>query len=237
LNEWGGYSLAFFLAVGAVGLAVLIMLPASEQRRPRQRPSVGGIGHLMTRRDVLLPSILSAVILYVDFATTFGFNPILAKQLGGTDVTQSMLVSMHLGVIILGNLMATTIANRIGFRWLVFLGFGVLCLGIGLASLAPSLAVLFVAQFCLGLAFGLNYPVLMGLSIQYVGEAERTTAMGLHQSVYSIGMFAGPWLSGILADAIGLRPMFGVTAFTCLVVSFFLTAQLVTSNPSFAPTK
>jgi MFS family permease len=61
--------------------------------------------------------------------------------------------------------------------------------------------------------------------------------MGLHQSVYSIGMFAGPWLSGILADAIGLRPMFAVTAFTCLVVSFFLTAQLVTSNPSFAPTK
>ena len=40
--------------------------------------------------------------------------------------------------------------------------------------------------------------------------------MGLHQAVYAIGMFAGPWLSGILADAMGIRPMFGVTAFACL---------------------
>jgi MFS family permease len=36
--------------------------------------------------------------------------------------------------------------------------------------------------------------------------------MGLHQAVYASGMFAGPWLSGILADAVGLRPMLGITA-------------------------
>ena len=59
-----------------------------------------------------------------------------------------------------------------------------------------------------------------------VADAERATAMGLHQSVYSIGMFAGPWLSGLLADAIGIRPMFGVTAFACLAVSVFLIRLL-----------
>jgi MFS family permease len=42
--------------------------------------------------------------------------------------------------------------------------------------------------------------------------------MGLHQSVYAIGMFAGPWLSGILADAIGIQPMLGVTAFAVLAI-------------------
>jgi len=35
LNNWGGYSLAFFAAVGVAALAVLLVLPAHEQRRPR----------------------------------------------------------------------------------------------------------------------------------------------------------------------------------------------------------
>jgi DHA1 family multidrug resistance protein-like MFS transporter len=52
--------------------------------------------------------------------------------------------------------------------------------------------------------------------------------MGLHQAVYAIGMFGGPWLSGLLADAVGIRPMFGVTAGLCLalglLVNHWLTA-------------
>jgi MFS family permease len=61
----------------------------------------------------------------------------------------------------------------------------------------------------------------MGMSIRHVADAERATAMGLHQAVYAIGMFGGPWLSGILADAMGIRPMFGVTAFACLALGLF----------------
>ncbi len=91
--------------------------------------------------------------------------------------------------------------------------------GLGLASLAPSLAVIFIAQFWLGLSQGIGYPVLMGLSIRHVAAAHRTTAMGLHQAVYAIGMFSGPWLSGI-------QPMFGLTALACLSLSLSVARQL-----------
>jgi MFS family permease len=225
-NDWGGYSLAFFLATGVAALAVLLVLPAYEQRRPSVQPSLGTTGRLITRRDVLLPALLAAVSQYADWGITFSFMPILAHELGGTGMTQSLLVSMHLGVIALGNLMASALANRVGSRRLVYFSFGLLALGIGLAALAPSLAMLFVAQFCLGLAQGVNNPVLMGLSIRYVTDAERTTAVGLHQSVYAGGMFAGPWLSGILADAFGLRPMFGITACISLILGMFMASQL-----------
>jgi MFS family permease len=50
--------------------------------------------------------------------------------------------------------------------------------------------------------------------------------MGLHQSVYAIGMFAGPWLSGILADGMGIRWMFGVTAVACLAIGLLLVTLL-----------
>jgi predicted MFS family arabinose efflux permease len=46
--------------------------------------------------------------------------------------------------------------------------------------------------------------------------------MGIHQSLYAVGMFTGPWLSGILADRLGVQPMFVVTAgiFVALVYLF-----------------
>jgi DHA1 family multidrug resistance protein-like MFS transporter len=235
LNQLGGYPLAFFLATGAAVLAILFVLPIREMRHPPQRPSVGSVGYLVTRRDVLLPSLLSAINQYANWATTFGFLPILAKQLGATDVTQSMLVSMNIGVYTLGNLMAATIVSRIGARRLVYLSFVLLFVGIGGAALAPSLPLLFVAQFWIGLALGIGYPVLMGMSIQYVAEAERTTAMGLHQAVYGIGMFGGPGLSGMLADAMGIRPMFWVTAFVCLALGLLGTRWLADKRATQSP--
>ena len=56
----------------------------------------------------------------------------------------------------------------------------------------------------------------MGMSIINVAEGQRSTAMGLHQAVYGLGMFAGPWVSGLLATSLGIQPMFASTAVVVL---------------------
>jgi MFS family permease len=218
LNNWGGYTLPFFLAAGAAGLGILFMLPTREETRPRLTPSPGRITQLITRQDVLLPSLLAAIGEYAIWSTTFGFGPILAKQLGGTDVIQSMLVTVHLGAVLIGNLSATVLASRVGVRRLVLFSFLMLAVGVGLTATAASLPFLFAAQVFIGLSNGVNFPVLMGLSIRHVGDSERNTAMGLFQSVYALGKFGGPWLSGILAQVMGLRWMLAVTALGALVL-------------------
>ncbi len=68
LNNLGGYPLPFFVATGVTALSILIMATVSEIRRPPARPSVSGIGRLMVRRDVLVPSLLSAVGQYAHWA-------------------------------------------------------------------------------------------------------------------------------------------------------------------------
>jgi MFS family permease len=226
LNEAGGHSLAFYLAAGVAALAVLIMLPAQETARPARRPSVGGIGRLVTRGDVLYPALLATVVQYATWAAPFSFFPILAAQLGGTDVTQSMLVSLHIGLVTVGNLAAATFVDRIGARRMILISFVVLSAGIGVAAIAQSLAWLFVVQFFVGLFQGMSYPVLMGLSIRYVDDADRATAMGLHQAVYAVGMFAGPWLSGLLAEGLGIEPMLGITGVACLAIGLPLVRLL-----------
>lgn len=226
LNNLGGFKLTFILATAVAGLSIVLLLPVSEQRQPANPPSVTSLVQLVTRKDVLLPTLLAALLQYVNWTATLSFIPILVKQLGGTGVTQSLYVSVNIGLVVLGNLTVAAIVYRTGIRRLLYLGFIILAAGLGVVALSPSLLILFGGQVLLGLAEGVLYPTLMGLSIRFVVDAERTTAMGLHQAVYALGTFAGPWFSGLLAAAIGLQPMFGITAFACLVVSLFLTTQL-----------
>jgi MFS family permease len=235
LHEFGGYLLVFNGAVILAALSLLIALPIREKGHPPRRPSPGGIGRLIARRDVLMPSVLSALLHYADWAFTFGFIPILAENLGASGFTLSLLVSMHIALMTVMSLVTAAIAERVGARRLAGITFLLQSAGIGLAAIAPSLTLLFVAQFALGVAQGLGYSVLMGLSIRDVDDSERTTAMGLHQSVYALGMFAGPWVSGLLADALGLRPMFGVTAAAFLVVPLALVRLLPPRRPELSP--
>ncbi|MDI7275089.1 MAG: MFS transporter [Anaerolineae bacterium] len=226
LNGLGGYALAFYLAAGAALLAILAVLPARELRSARQSLSAAGVGRLIVRRDVLLPSVLAAVSQYANWAATFGFLPTLARRLGASDVLLSLMTSLNLGLLLAGNLLVAAILARIGAHRLIRLGFVLLGLGIGGTAVAPSLPLLILSQLVIGLAQGVSYPLLMGLSIQRVHEGERMTAMGLHQSVYAVGMFSGPALSGALAEVVGIRPMLAGTAVAALVVGLAITRRL-----------
>ncbi len=141
-----------------------------------------------------------------------------------------MTVNIFLGLI--GNLTATTLVRRMGARRLSYLSFLLLTLGVGSSAIARSMTVLIAAQAAIGLAMGVGYPVLMGLSIRNVVETERSTAMGWHQSVYAAGMFLGPWISGIMAvalgaDVMGIRITFALTAVAVFILGMGGTRLLV----------
>lgn len=218
LNELGGYPLAFNLAAAAAVVGALILLFLPEKPTPPRKPSLEGLKRLAARREVMLPSLLQALTHTADFAATFTFIPIIARQKGASDVIISTLLSLNLLIGLAGNSLAATLAERIGQRRMVMLSFALLGGGILGAAWAPSLPFVFAFQFCIGLGFGIGYPLLMGLSINRVDAAERTTAMGLHQSVYSLGMFLGPWLSGMLAAALNIPLMFVIIGLLILTL-------------------
>ena len=231
LNKLGGDSLSFWLAGLAALLAIVVFLFTSEPDRPRKQPSWASIARLITRPVVLLPAILSLLVLYAVWASVFGFNPKLATALGANGAALSLLVSLNSIAVTGGNLAATAVANRVGTRRLIYIGFGLLASGVLLAAISPSLWVLFVAQALTGLAQGAAAPILMGLSIRYVDESERSTAMGLHQTVYAFGMFGGPAISGVIAVWLGIRPMLGITAVVIFALSILLMRLFIKHVP------
>jgi MFS family permease len=112
-HKVGGFELAYYLATAAAFVAILLMLPCKEERRPRVPPSFRSVFRLFGRKDVFLPTFLATVCQYAVWATTFGFVPILARELGATDVTLSLLTSVSLAVLTLGTFFASTLGNRV----------------------------------------------------------------------------------------------------------------------------
>ena len=227
LNRMGGYRLSFYLA-GVLGLlAIMLVFLIKEPRRPQKRISLRSVVRLFFRRDVLLPTVLSIVVHHSDWAVTFGFLPILAKQMGVGDVARSLLISLNIGGIAVANLLNTLLLKRVKHGILLCTGALLLFAGIMLIAFSPIRAYLFVGTACMGFAFGMMYPILMGLSIQNVDPSQRSTAVGIHQAFYAIGMFTGPWVSGIIADHIGIRPVFFMTGAGFIFLAFLLLAVLL----------
>jgi DHA1 family multidrug resistance protein-like MFS transporter len=208
LNELGGYSLAFNLAAGCALAGLLVMAFLPDHRTAPRKPSLMDLKSLLRRKDVMVPSALQILTHVADFAATFTFMPILARSMGASDVMLSTMLSLDLAVSLVGNSISAGLTRHFGQKWMLAISFVLLGFGVGGVVLAQNLAMVFAFQMCIGMGFGIAYPLLMGLSINQVEAGHRTTAMGLHQSIYSLGMFLGPWLSGMLASAFGIHPMF-----------------------------
>jgi MFS family permease len=220
LETLGGFNLPFFAAIILSIAATLVIAGISIPRRDAiHRGQVSGksVLAIFRRRDVLVPSFTNALCQFGVWALTFGFMPLLAHRMGASAVATSLIMTLNIAANMVANLVATLIAHRGGRRALLYGSFALFAGGAILAALGGSVPTLFVSTVIMGLANGLFFPVLLGLSIEHVDAAHRSTAMGIHQAVYAVGMFTGPWIGGILADAYGIRPMFAIVAVFSLV--------------------
>ncbi len=221
----GGDSLAFQVAAGlsiAAGLTFAVVRIPSRGATRSDPVSARSILSTFRRRDVMLPSITNAFVQFGVWALSFGFMPLLAHLMGASAVATSLLMTLNIAANMVANLFATFIAQKNSRRWLLPASFVAFAGGAILAALGTSIPFLFVATVIMGLANGLCFPILLGLSIERVDLSHRSTAMGIHQAVYAIGMFTGPWIGGVLSDAFGIKTMFAIIAAFCLIAPSLL---------------
>lgn len=237
LNKVGGYPLAFFVGAGLAAAAALVIaltrLPPPGQALPGA-VSARSILAVFARRDVLLPSFASAACQFGVWAIVFAFLPLLAHRVGAGDVTVSLLMTVNLLANMAANLYTTLRVKKGNQRAYLFASFGLFAAGALLAGLSASVSPMFLATSLMGAANGIFYPILLGLSIERVDLSHRTTAMGIHQAIYALGMFSGPWIGGVVADALGIRPMFAIVAGVCVSAASALVLLTPGAKPAEA---
>ena len=59
---------------------------------------------------------------------------------------------------------------------------------------------------------------LMSLSIRNMPLEHRATAMGVFQAMYAVGMLAGPLVSGIVGEKLGLSAVFSIASLPSFII-------------------
>ncbi len=218
LLAFSGYRAMFVVAAaGAVigfGLSLFI-----TERVPEQKRKAGLRDFLKIALDKRLLYLSFSMLLIQIFlqSTISGFTPILATELGADALMRSILGIINLVFAITGSLMNSLPAVRKirdGIRLSISAcGFAVAAV---LFPFAKNLAVLFMIQALAGFFQGSMLAYQMGLAIRHFPGEKRATAMGLFQTLYGLGMFVGPMITGSLGDRFGLTVSYLVLAVLCL---------------------
>lgn len=191
-------------AVGGAALALAALAP--DRRLPQQGgPTLGELLRVAGHRQVLTVSLLAAVIQYLIHGGSFVFVYDWAQQQLGATATDLGTLSLYRGLPTAVATLAggTWLLRRWGHRRVITGGFLISGLAMAAVPLSPNLTVLQWSQSLGGVAQGLTTPLLMSLALQAVPPEQGATAVGFFQATYSLGMTAGPFLTGLIADTAG----------------------------------
>ncbi|HHW10489.1 MAG TPA: MFS transporter [Firmicutes bacterium] len=217
-----------FLGAALLGVAGFL-LSLFVKEKGQKKAGLNGREILLaaTEPSFLAICLLGACYQFIMFSTTYGFTTNFAVTLGaGKAELGYLMVAASLPAAVASYFSGGWLAVRLGEAKAVVLGFAVTSLATFLIPLCPTMNALYITQAVGGLSRGVIFPILMGLAIKNAPEERRATAMGFFQSLYAIGMFAGPAISGAVGSAAGLAIIFLMSGVLGLAAMVYAALRL-----------
>ncbi|MBM7583251.1 MFS family permease [Caldicoprobacter guelmensis] len=204
----------FLVAIigGLIGL-LLSLFVVENKNIDRQPFTIPQLLSVSKNRELLLVSGLAILVQFITFATTYGFTPVVAKNIGASDAQLGILVTVSaLPAVFSSAASGSFFTKHYGEKRTIIGGFIIISLACASIPFIKNIHLLYISQAFGGIGRGLVYPLLMALSIKSVDDSKRATAMGFFQAIYGIGMFLGPAFTGFVSNVWGLSIGFALTA-------------------------
>ncbi|HYJ69159.1 MAG TPA: MFS transporter [Nocardioidaceae bacterium] len=154
----------------------------------------------------------------------WGLFPILFASAGLSLGQIGVLAALYPAVWGLGQLGTGPLSDRLGRKHLITAGMLVQAAALAFVAVADSFAPWAVAAVLLGAGTAMVYPTLLAVIGDVAHPAWRARAVGVYRLWRDGGFAVGALMSGLIADAWGLRAavatVAGVTAVSGLVVAY-----------------
>ena len=221
IAEAWGWTAPFYagLGISAVGLIPALLI---QERRPEKSPgrSLKSLLKVGRNQRLLFISAFAMVMQFTVFANIFGFTPIYAQQIGASKADLGVLLLCFLSATTLTTLFAGILTRRMRERYVITASFILLSISIFATPFVTNLKFLYLVLAFNGAGVGFLFPLLMGLAIKPMPLDQQGTAMGFFQSIYAVGMFLGPLVSGWVGEYLGLYFIFILNGTLCILTSF-----------------
>lgn len=228
LYEAAGIRTLFIIsgAVAMLSILLLCFLKPSGTQAARQPLKLRDLKLVAKDGQLWNLSMLAAAIQFISCATASSFTSNYAKSLGADGLQLGIVSALYtLSGIIGAALIGTSVSKRFSDRVIVVFGFVLTLAYCFFVPLCSEIWTLYVMQFIGGFGKVLILTLLMADAVKNAAPAVRSTAMGIYQSVYSLGMTVGPIVMGaVLERTEGFRPAFFLMAaasLLCALWAFF----------------
>ncbi len=173
-------------------------------------------------------------VVFSGFAFVLPFLPLYVRDLGVEDEERAALwAGVLIGVSpLLAGVMAPfwgRLADRRGAKRIALRALGSYVVLLVLSAFVTSVGQLLALRIGVGLFGGIG-PLGLAMAAALSPREETGRAVGLVQSAQILAAAAGPLAGGLLADAVGIRATFVVTAAVC-GLAFGLVALYYVGGP------
>ena len=206
------------IVLSCAGVVMALFLKENKvEKQPMKLPDLLETGK---DRTLIFLSVLGLVHQFVSYGSAYVFTPLVAKNLGMDDSQLGLLTFLYsLPGIVSAMLIGTNLFKKIGLMKILEFSFVLMALSLVPIVYTHSLWVIYVAQFALGFGRGISYSILLLLVVKSVPEGKKTTATGFFQAIYALGMFLGPFLTGLISQDASFAPAYLIMSLICIVAA------------------
>lgn len=211
-----GCRAALVLGMASGVLALFMSYKVRDARFPSKKLHLSDFLNVARDKWLLCCALLASLAQFIQCGTYLSFTQNLATRLNATNAQLTVLNIALIVPTVLLNLLATKVLlPKIGVKATVCTGFvmgGLYCV---LAPRCASMPALYLCQILAGGNTAVALSTLLGQSMRNIPPENRSLAMSLFQTLFSVGMMLGPVCVGALADAFGLSAAFLCVAGVC----------------------
>ncbi|MDL2236638.1 MFS transporter [Christensenellaceae bacterium OttesenSCG-928-K19] len=198
------YQATFILAFVIAAVGLVMMFGLKDQKAQQEKPaSVKEQLALLKNRELLSFSILALLSQMLCFAIPTTFAAVAAEELGADGLQLGLLTAVYFLFTSLFSLfVGTKLYKKMGGQHVLAISFL-----IGAFSCMPvfyhsSLVQIFIMQALSGISYGITIAALGGFAIRSVPVHQRGAATGIFQSIFGVGIFLGPVVTGFTIDGV-----------------------------------
>ncbi len=191
---------SFLTGVAGIACAALLK-PISIKKEGFQ---LSHVMHALTHPAVLRSAFFAVLLQLFLQGTVFSFTSSVAKELGASsfEIGLNTLLFTIVQVAAAG-FIGKKVLKKLSIVQSVTIGFALCVACCLLVAFANNMWYLYLSQIIAGASTLAVNSVLMAMIVRYIPQENQSTAMGLFQALYGIGMTIGPVLTGAVSGSFG----------------------------------
>lgn len=222
-----GYRVTLVMSFLTGAAAIIFTFKLKEV--PIKREAVKFKALFSTFKDitVLLPAFFAILMQFILHGTIFSFTSNAAEVRGASEIQIGIVTTLFtLTQILAAGFMNRHVIKKLNSVWAAAAGFMLLGISCLVIAVTKTVWPIMLAQVIGGSGNLITASVLMGLTIKYVPYENKSTAMGLFQAIYGIGMTMGPIAVGKAVETGGYSFAYFMCAGIC-AAAFVLSVILL----------